>query len=339
MRLGLACNVRLGSGEGGVGAGGLGRGLGGGLVMHTEKGLRVCGVLDTTAAEEGDGRPVKLLGRQSELGSIVDRYGISRVIIAFSRTPQPFILGIIHECQEMKIDVSIIPRFFEVLSSRAELDEVEGLPLMSLPHYARHGRLMRLAKRLMDLLGATIVVTILSPILLLVALLIKLDSSGPVFYRQERLGKNHKHFLVYKFRSMDVNAEEQQDELIESNDASGPIFKMKEDPRITRVGRVIRRLSIDELPQLINVFRGEMSLVGPRPLPVSEAEQCTGTADRRHLVQPGITGLWQILGRSDIPFEEMVQLDYLYVPNLSLKWDIKIILRTFIIILRKRGAF
>jgi len=261
------------------------------------------------------------------------------VLIAFSRTPHPQILNIIHECQEMKVDVSIVPRFFEALSNRAEIEDIEGLPILSLPRYARHGLVMRSAKRLIDILGSILVTVILSPILLPVALLIKLDSSGPVFYKQWRMGKNHKEFEVYKFRSMVTGAERDQEDLAEHNETTGPIFKMKEDPRVTRVGRVIRRLSIDELPQLINVLKGEMSLVGPRPLPVEEAKQCKGTADMRHLVQPGITGLWQILGRSDIPFEEMVQLDYLYVTNWTLRWDIKILMRTVLAITRKRGAY
>ena len=163
-----------------------------------------------------------------------------------------------------EVDVSIVPRFLEVLSHRVEIDDVEGLPIMSLPHYSRHGLLMRATKRLMDLIGAAIVTLILSPPLLAVAALIKLDSPGPVFYRQKRMGKDHKHFMMFKFRSMRTGAEEQKEDLTEQNEVTGPIFKMKEDPRITRVGRIIRRLSIDELPQLINVFRGEMSLVDPQ---------------------------------------------------------------------------
>lgn len=329
-----------------VGAGVVGRSLIGRLARHQEYGLRVVGFLDTTAIEgkdenarSGGAGAVQLLGRPSELKRIVDHYGISRVIIAFSRTPHPLILGVIHQCQEMKVDVSIVPRFFEALSPRVDVEEIEGLPVMSLPRYSRHGFLMRIAKRLMDLLGASLAVLILSPLLFFTALAIKIDSRGPVFFTQERTGKDHKRFRMYKFRSMYVNAEAQKSDLQEFNVAGGPIFKMKKDPRITRIGQIIRRLSIDELPQLINVFRGEMSLVGPRPLPVEEAEACKGTADMRHLVQPGITGLWQILGRSDIPYEEMVQLDYLYVTNWTLRWDIKIILRTFIAIVRKRGAY
>ena len=328
-----------------VGAGEVGRSLIGRLSRHKEYGLRVVGFLDTTIAEEASEdeeekrASVQLLGRPSELRPIIEHYGISRVIIAFSKTPHPLILGVIHECQEMKVDVSIVPRFFEALSPRTEFEDVEGLPILSLPRYSRHGSLMKLTKRFIDLAGSIFIAAVLSPLLLLTALLIKLDSSGPVFYRQERMGKDHKRFRVYKFRSMKTGAHQMQAELAGMNQATGPIFKMKDDPRVTRVGRVIRRLSIDELPQLINVFIGEMSLVGPRPLPVEEAESCTGTADMRHQVKPGITGLWQILGRSDIPFQEMVQLDYLYVTNWTLKGDVKIILRTVMAIVRKRGAY
>lgn len=323
-----------------VGAGDVGRSLIGRLGRHKEYGLRVVGFLDTMSTGESD-EPgdVQLLGRPSDLRAIVDRYGISRVLIAFSRAPHEQILEIIHQCQEMKVAVSVVPRFFESLSLRVEVEDIEGLPMASLPRYARHGLVMRAAKRSIDLLGATIGVIILSPILLLVTILIKLTSAGPVLFRQERMGKNHKCFMVYKFRSMRADAESMRDELAAQSDMTGPIFKMKDDPRITGLGRLIRRTSIDELPQLINVFRGEMSLVGPRPLPVEEAEECSGTADMRHLVQPGITGLWQILGRSDIPFEEMVQLDYIYVTNWTIRWDIKIIFRTFVAILRKRGAY
>ncbi|RJQ42365.1 MAG: sugar transferase [Gaiellales bacterium] len=323
-----------------VGAGEVGRSLIGRLQRHKEYGLRVVGFLDTSPPGEGeDASQVEILGRPSDLMSIVDRFGISRVIIAFSRTPHPQMLDIIHQCQEMKVDVSVVPRFFEALSPNVEMEDIEGLPVISLPRYARHGRIHRAAKRLIDLLVASLATILLSPVLLLVGTLIKLDSPGTVFFKQERMGRDRKRFMMYKFRSMKVGAEGERELLADRNETTGPIFKMKDDPRITRVGRIIRRFSIDELPQVINVFRGEMSIVGPRPLPVHEAEQCTGTADMRHMVQPGITGLWQVLGRSDIPFEEMVQLDYLYVTNWTLRWDIKIILRTFIAIVRKRGAY
>ncbi len=324
-----------------VGAGEIGKSLVGRLSRHKEYGLRVVGFLDTKEFDEDErsGSQVKLLGRPSELRGIADRYGISRVIIAFSRTPHPLMLGIIHECQEMKVDVSVVPRFFEALSHRVEMEDIEGLSILSLPRYTHHGLFARMSKRLIDLVGASLALIIFSPLFLLVGILIKIDSRGPVFYSHERMGKNHKKFRMIKFRSMREDADSEKEDLVDKNEMAGPIFKIKDDPRMTRVGRVIRRWSIDELPQIINVFRGEMSLVGPRPLVIEEANQLLGAADMRHLVQPGITGLWQILGRSDVPFQEMLQLDYLYVTNWSVSWDIKIMLRTAIAIMRKRGAY
>ena len=182
-----------------VGAGEVGKSLIGRLERHKEYGLRVIGFLDTTSVEEeqDDERPkahVQLLGRPSDLRSIVEKYGISRVIIAFTKTPHPLILGVIHECQEMKVDVSIVPRFFQALSPRVEIDDIEGLPVMSLPRYSRHGRVLRVAKRLLDLAGALFATVILSPVLLIVAVAIKLDSRGPIFFTQQRMGKNHKQF-------------------------------------------------------------------------------------------------------------------------------------------------
>lgn len=322
-----------------VGAGEVGKSIVGRLSRHKEYGLRVVGFLDTSPPEDVDLGKVQLLGRHSDLREIVDQRGISRVLIAFSRTPHPQMLEVIHRCQEMKVDVSVVPRFFEALSSRVEIEDVEGLTMLSMPRYARHGRTMRAFKRLLDLAAASLIIMFLSPLLLAVTLLIRLDSPGPILFRQERMGKKHRHFMMYKFRSMHVGADRKREDLAEHSEVTGPIFKMKDDPRITRVGRFMRRLSIDELPQLFNVIKGEMSLVGPRPLPIEEAEACTGTADMRHEIQPGITGLWQILGRSDIPYEEMMQLDYLYVTNWTFRWDIKIILRTLIAIVRKRGAY
>jgi hypothetical protein len=191
-----------------VGSGEVGRSLIGRLSRHKEYGLRVVGFLD--AIDPGDAEPesgVELLGRPSDLRAIVDRYGISRVLIAFSRVPHQKILDIIHQCQEMKVDVSVVPRFFEALSANVEMEDVEGLTIASLPRYARHGWLMRATKRSLDLLGAAVAVVILSPLLILVSALIKLDSRGPVFFRQERTGRNHKRFMMYKFRSMRADAE------------------------------------------------------------------------------------------------------------------------------------
>jgi lipopolysaccharide/colanic/teichoic acid biosynthesis glycosyltransferase len=174
-----------------------------------------------------------------------------------------------------------------------------------------------------------------------VALAIKLDTPGPIFFRQRRHGRGGREFEIVKFRSMVADAEAMRMAMAELNEmeGSGPLFKMARDPRVTKVGAFLRKTSLDELPQLWNVLRGEMSLVGPRPFVVHESEQITGWAGRRLDTTPGITGLWQVLGRNDIPFEEMVKLDYVYVTNWSLWWDIKILLRTIPTVLARRGAY
>ncbi len=200
----------------------------------------------------------------------------------------------------------------------------------------QHGRQARLRPRR----SAGLLCLPVLPFMGIVALVIKLDSRGPVFFRQERMGRGGKPFHIFKFRTMHVGADEQRLELAETrNDYDGPMFKLQADPRITRVGGALRRWSIDELPQILNVMRGEMSLVGPRPLWTEEAKQCRGWTQKRLDITPGITGLWQVLGRSNIPFDEMVKLDYMYVTGWSLSWDIKLLLQTVPAVLNKRGAY
>jgi lipopolysaccharide/colanic/teichoic acid biosynthesis glycosyltransferase len=195
------------------------------------------------------------------------------------------------------------------------------------------------AKRAIDLIVALVGLALLLPLFALVALAIKLDSAGPVFYAQMRAGKDGRPFRMLKFRSMRQNADSLKAQLQQMNEVSGPIFKIRCDPRVTRVGCFIRRFSIDELPQLINVIRGEMSLVGPRPLPVAEAEQCKGWELGRLRAHPGITGLWQVSGRTEIPFHEMVQLDLHYIRNWSLGLDLEILMRTVPAVLTTKGAY
>jgi exopolysaccharide biosynthesis polyprenyl glycosylphosphotransferase len=194
-------------------------------------------------------------------------------------------------------------------------------------------------KRMLDIAGSLGGLLVLSPLLIGIAVLIKLTSSGPVFFRQKRVGADEKVFFCYKFRSMYEDAEARQAELEAQNEADGAIFKMKNDPRITPVGRFIRRWSIDELPQLINVLKGEMSLVGPRPLPVRDFERMSDLHKKRLATIPGITGHWQISGRSNLSFEDMVRLDLYYIENWSLSLDIKIIIKTLGAVLRHEGAY
>jgi lipopolysaccharide/colanic/teichoic acid biosynthesis glycosyltransferase len=194
-------------------------------------------------------------------------------------------------------------------------------------------------KRVFDLAVGGLLCVVILPVIAVLGVLIKLDSRGPVFYRQARMGRGSRPFMIFKLRSMQVGADKQRLELADQNEYSGPMFKMKRDPRVTRIGDWLRRWSFDELPQILNVMKGEMSLVGPRPLWVEEAKQCRGWTQKRLDITPGITGLWQVLGRNDIPFDEMVKLDYMYVTGWSLSWDVKLLLQTLPAVLDKRGAY
>jgi lipopolysaccharide/colanic/teichoic acid biosynthesis glycosyltransferase len=192
-------------------------------------------------------------------------------------------------------------------------------------------------KRAFDLLGALLGLLAVSPLLIVIAVAIKLDSRGPVFFRQQRVGRHGQRFLMFKFRTMVPDAEALKDGLRDRNEAKDGLFKIAEDPRVTRVGRLLRRSALDELPQMLNIVRGEMSLVGPRPLVIDEDQRVEGWHRRRLELMPGMTGPWQILGPSRVPLREMVAIDYLYVANWSLWSDIKIILRTIPHVLARRG--
>jgi lipopolysaccharide/colanic/teichoic acid biosynthesis glycosyltransferase len=193
-------------------------------------------------------------------------------------------------------------------------------------------------KRIIDILGSLIGICLLSGLFLIIAILIKVeDPKGPILFKQKRVGKNGKEFMMYKFRSMVSNAEEKLEELLKYNETTGAMFKMKNDPRVTKMGKIIRKTSIDELPQLFNVFKGEMSLVGPRPPLPREVKEYSTYDMQRLLVVPGCTGLWQVNGRSDIGFKDMVDLDLQYITNRSLKTDIVIIIKTIFVLLK--GAY
>jgi exopolysaccharide biosynthesis polyprenyl glycosylphosphotransferase len=224
----------------------------------------------------------------------------------------------------------------DIASARVHERPVDGLPLMhvEMPDYSR-----RVGKRAFDLVGAALGIVLLAPVLGLVALAIRLDDGGPVLFRQTRVGRGGAPFSICKFRTMCVDAEQRLADLRMGNDGAGPLFKLHDDPRVTRVGRFLRRTSLDELPQLWNVLVGTMSLVGPRPALPSEVERYRDFDDRRLLVTPGLTGLWQVSGRSDLDWAEGVRLDQYYVENWSFLHDIVILARTVPAVLRSRGAY
>jgi exopolysaccharide biosynthesis polyprenyl glycosylphosphotransferase len=233
----------------------------------------------------------------------------------------------------------IAPSLTAIAGTRMHISPVEGLPLMWLDR-PQLGRLPRLLKRSVDLVGALVLLTLLAPVLVAAAIAIKCTSRGPVLFRQRRLGVNGTEFDILKFRTMCVGAECRREEFLDLNDqdGSGVLFKIREDPRVTQVGKWIRRFSIDEMPQLLQVLTGTMSLVGPRPLAVQDSIY-TGSARRRLMVRPGLTGLWQISGRSDISWADAVRLDLYYVENWSLGLDLSILFRTVIAVIGRKGAY
>ena len=280
----------------------------------------------------------KLIGYLEEIRELIKSQSIQRVIITSTEFKYFETLEILEKLKGLDITVLIFPGFFEFSMRRLSVREIGGVPLMQVSNIGFFGINLFL-KNLIDYLLGSIIFLAFIPIYLFVALLIKLDTRGPVFYRQKRMTKDCKVFYMYKFRTMYVDADKRLKELMQYNEADGPIFKMKRDPRITRVGKFLRRFSIDELPQIINVMRGELSLVGPRPPIPEEVEQYNEWELKRMNVKQGITGLWQISGRSDLSFEEMARLDLYYIQNWTIEMDLKIILRTIPAIIFGKGAY
>jgi exopolysaccharide biosynthesis polyprenyl glycosylphosphotransferase len=327
-----------------VGAGKVGQQLALKLTNHGEYGIRLVGFVDDrpTALDDAlaENLPL-LLGGPERLRSLILEHQIDRVIIAFSNDSHESVLANIRAIRDLDVQIDIVPRYFEVFGSAAEVHTLEGVPLVGL-RPTRLARSSRVLKRTFDVVVSLASILFLGPLFLGVALGIKLESRGPVFFRQVRRGTNGTTFRIYKFRTMVAEAEEKKADVVHLNmhrDRDPRMTKIPNDPRVTRVGRFLRRTSIDELPQLINVIKGEMSLVGPRPLILEEDAHVQEWARKRLDLKPGITGLWQVLGRSDIPFDEMTKLDYVYVTNWSLREDIRLVLLTVPSLLRPRRAF
>jgi exopolysaccharide biosynthesis polyprenyl glycosylphosphotransferase len=302
---------------------------------HPEYGLEPIGVvLHGESSETPCGLPE--LNGSDDVAEIARRHRADRLVVSHADLAEGQALDIVRRCKTLSIKVSLLPQLFDALGPSVEIDDVEGVTLLGInpPVLARSSRVM---KRCLDLVGATVLTLLLLPVLVVIAIAIKLDSRGPVFFRQNRVGKEGRGFDVLKFRTMYRDAEARRAELLA--DSIDPNWlHLENDPRITRVGRRLRHLSLDELPQLWNVLKGEMSLVGPRPLIESEDEMIAGWGRSRLDLTPGMTGVWQVLGRTNIPFEEMVKLDYLYVTNWTLWTDIRLILRTLPVVVTRRGA-
>lgn len=271
-----------------------------------------------------------------EIGRLVRELDVHRAIVAPLSADGEEMLDVVRMLKTIGVRVSVLSRLLEVIGSSVEFDDLHGITAMGIKGFDL-SRSSAAIKRAFDLIGASIGLLAVAPLMLVIAVAIKLDSPGPVFFGQLRVGRHGERFRVFKFRTMIPNADALKDSLRDRNEVQGGMFKIAEDPRVTRVGKWLRRSSLDELPQFWNVIRGEMSLVGPRPLVIDEDDQIEGWHRRRLELMPGITGHWQILGSTRVPLREMVAIDYLYVANWSLWTDIRILLRTIPHMLARRG--
>jgi exopolysaccharide biosynthesis polyprenyl glycosylphosphotransferase len=283
-------------------------------------------VVATLPLSESDGGEGESLASLDSVRLLVDTLRVDRVIIAPTTMDTTGVVELIRVAKVAGVRVSVLPRMLEVVGSAVEFDDVDGMTMLGVRPFGLP-RSSHALKRAFDILVTSLGLLAVGPVIAAIAIAIKLDSRGPVFFRQTRVGRDGRHFSILKFRSMVVGADAQKDELRGQNEVSGGMFKISDDPRVTRVGKILRGTSLDELPQLFNVVRGEMSLVGPRPLVVEEDTLVVGLDRSRLHLTPGMTGPWQVLG-SRVPMHEMVGIDYLYVAGWSLWVDLKLLFRT-----------
>jgi exopolysaccharide biosynthesis polyprenyl glycosylphosphotransferase len=274
----------------------------------------------------------------ADVDSFLREHHPDELIVSGTDLREEQLLDLVDEAHRCGVKVRIAPTTAELLTQRADYVPGQGVPLFELRPPVFAG-LDWSVKRTFDIVVSSMMILVASPLWALIALAVKIDSSGPVFYRDRRVGLGEHEFGMFKFRSMYVDANLRQSALEAANEASGPLFKIKDDPRVTRVGRFLRRYSIDEMPQVLNVLRGEMSLVGPRPLPLRDYVQLEDWHRKRYLVLPGMTGLWQVSGRIDLSFDDLVRLDFYYLENWSIWLDISILAKTLPAVIARRGAY
>ena len=329
-----------------VGAGDVGQLVARKLIKHPEYGANVVGFVDRAPKARNPELPDKLtiLGPPELLPEIIDRLAVERVVIAFSREPMPELLALVRTLGSCRVQIDVVPRLFELVGARALVHEVEGLPLIGLPP-ARRSRFARILKRTIDIVGAVLGLIALAPLMIIIVVRIKRDSPGPVLFRQTRLGAGMKEFTALKFRTMKVDTDPaahreyiRRAMLGAATTHGNGLFKLDQAHAVTKSGRWLRKTSLDEIPQLINVLRGDMSLVGPRPCIPYEAENFEPHHLDRFDMPQGITGLWQVTARANASYLEALDLDVAYVRNWSLGLDLRLLLRTPLQVLRQRAS-
>lgn len=308
------------------------------IVANPNLGYSIVGFLHDLNEEPSDFGRFKMLGTLDDIGLVIRSMQIDEVIIAVPAHMNQYAIRAVKMCERLGTSFKLVPDLYELSLSRIDVENIEGIPLIGIKQVSLNTA-QRLVTRVVDISIATAVLLLGSPLWLCVSIIVYLTSPGPVLYKSTRIGINGQKFEMFKFRSMYRDADKVLAKLMARNEAQGPLFKMKHDPRITPIGRFIRRTSIDEIPQLLNVITGDMSLVGPRPPLPHEVAQYEEWQKGRLAIKPGLTGLWQVRGRSDISFDEGVLMDLYYIENWSLRLYFQILLRTIPSVLFRRGAY
>jgi exopolysaccharide biosynthesis polyprenyl glycosylphosphotransferase len=321
-----------------VGSGRLGKMIMQHIAANPNLGYSIVGFLHDTNDTPNDFGRFKTLGTLEDLGLVIRSMQVDEVIIALPSNMHQQSIKSVRLCERLGASFKLVPDLYELSLSRIDMEAVEGIPLIGIKQVSLN-TVQRIITRFVDILVSLLIMIFGSPLWLCIALAIRLNSPGEIIYKQTRIGWNGRPFKVYKFRSMYKNADQQMETLWTRNEAQGPLFKIKDDPRITPVGKFLRRTSLDEFPQIINVIRGEMSLVGPRPPLPHEVAQYEEWQKGRLAIKPGMTGLWQVRGRSNLSFDEGVLMDLYYIENWSLKLYFQILFRTIPAVLFNRGAY
>jgi exopolysaccharide biosynthesis polyprenyl glycosylphosphotransferase len=318
-----------------MGAGKVGTLISEELANKPSLGYQIIGFIDDE--KKGNIASSYVLGKCKDIEKIIKRYPVDEIIITIP-TERELINNFLNDFRKYDITIKIVPELFNLVSKTIHVESINSIPYITLIKTPMRG-IAYAVKRSMDFVLSSLGIIALLPLFLFIAVLIKSDSKGSIIYKQKRVGRSGKFFYMYKFRSMVEKANDMKHKLKEQNEMDGAVFKMSNDPRVTRIGRFIRKYSIDELPQLFNVLKGDMSLIGPRPPLPLEVEQYSDLHWRRLEVVPGITGLWQVSGRSELSFDQWVNLDIYYIENWSLLLDIKILLKTIPVVIKGEGAY